>query len=377
MKKQWKTTTLASCVQLSSGGTPSMSKSDYWGGDIPWVSSKDMKSLRLYDTEDHITEIAVEHGAKLVPTGTILVAVRGMRLAKSLPIVEVQQPVSFNQDLKAIKCKENILSRFLLYWLISQEHELLGRCDEAAHGTKRLQTDRLLSMSIELPSLSTQLLIADILTAYDDLIDNNTRRIALLEESIHRLYQEWFVYLRFPGCDRVKVVDGVPEGWEKKTLSRLATLNYGKALKKDDRKTGTIPVYGSSGIVGYHNQALVSAPGIIVGRKGNVGSVFWASMPFYPIDTVDYIDGNESSFFLYHTLSKLTFVNTDAAVPGLNRNYAYSIELLLPSPSLIQDFESFVTPIHNQIECLRSHNQKLREARDLLLPRLMNGSLVV
>lgn len=227
------------------------------------------------------------------------------------------------------------------------------------------------------PSLSTQQRIANILSNYDRLIDNNTRRITLLEESIHRLYKEWFVQLRFPGWEKKVIVDGVPEGWKQVPLEKLATLNYGKALKKDDRETGLVPVYGSSGIVGYHSQALVEGPGIIVGRKGNIGSVFWSSISFYPIDTVYYVDRNESNFFLYYTLSNLSFINTDAAVPGLNRKYAYSLQVLLPEASVIKDFEIFATPVHGQIRNLDTHNHRLREARDLLLPRLMNGSIAV
>ncbi|MBW4641912.1 MAG: restriction endonuclease subunit S [Goleter apudmare HA4340-LM2] len=204
MKTQWIKTTLSSCVKLQSGGTPSKNNPDYWGGDIPWVSSKDFKSIRIYDTEDHITDLAVENGAKLVPPGTILLAVRGMRLAKELPLVEIQCTASFNQDLKALHCTELITPRFLLYWLLASSHQLMGKCDEAAHGTKRLQTQLLLSTPIELPPLTTQQRIAEILSTYDRLIDNNNRRIALLEQSIHLLYKEWFVHLRFPGYESVR-----------------------------------------------------------------------------------------------------------------------------------------------------------------------------
>jgi len=87
----------------------------------------------------------------------------------------------------------------------------------------------------------------------------------------------------------------VPEGWERKTLGDQVTLNYGKALKADDRVDGPFPVYGSSGVVGSHEKALVSGPGIIVGRKGNVGSVYWCAKDFYPIDTVYFIDAVTSS----------------------------------------------------------------------------------
>lgn len=235
----------------------------------------------------------------------------------------------------------------------------------------------ILSYSFALPPLATQQRIAEILSTYDNLIDNNNRRIALLEESIHLLYKEWFVRLHFPSYESVKVVDGIPDGWQRKSLKDIATLNYGKSLTKQDRKDGSIPVYGSSGIVGYHDKALVKGSGIIVGRKGNIGTVYWCPTSFYPIDTVYYIDSSEASFFLYHTLSNLSFISADAAVPGLNRNYAYSFPLLIPTNNLRESFEALAIPIYKQLHCLQVCNNRLTTARDLLLPRLMNGSIAV
>jgi type I restriction enzyme S subunit len=135
-------------------------------------------------------------------------------------------------------------------------------------------------MKVRAPDFPTQEAIASILAAYDDLIENNRRRMVLLEEAARQLYREWFVRLRFPGHEHARIIDGVPEGWERKTLGQHLTLNYGKALKADSRVEGPYPVYGSSGIVGTHEKALVKGPGIIVGRKGNVGSVYWSSSDF-------------------------------------------------------------------------------------------------
>ncbi|MCA9947137.1 MAG: restriction endonuclease subunit S [Anaerolineales bacterium] len=227
------------------------------------------------------------------------------------------------------------------------------------------------------PDLPKQKEIVKVLSAYDDLIDNNNRRIALLEEAIHRLYREWFVHLRFPGHENTPVVAGVPEGWEKRPLEKVGFLNYGKSLPKRNREDGDVPVYGSSGIVGTHNKALIPGPSIIVGRKGNVGSVFWSDQSSFPIDTVFYIAPEESSIFLYLNLQNQNFINTDAAVPGLNRNYAHKLPVLVPTERLLAQFEEMATPIHKQITTLQNYNAKLAEARDALLPRLMNGSLAV
>lgn len=246
--------------------------------------------------------------------------------------------------------------------------------DAAVPGLNR---DRAYSLPIRLPSLEQQSRIVEFLRQYDDLIEINRRRIQLLEESARLLYQEWFIHLRFPGHEQVKITDGVPEGWEKKPIKQIATLNYGKALKAEVRVPGSFPVYGSSGEVGSHEKPLVKGPGIVVGRKGNVGSVYWVNTDFYPIDTVYFISAEESSLFLYHALQNVQFINTDVAVPGLNRDMAYSREVLVPDGKNYQRFLSEVAPIQEQVNKLQDYNAKLAQARDLLLPKLMIGELTV
>ena len=213
--------------------------------------------------------------------------------------------------------------------------------------------------------------------AYDDLIENNRRRIALLEEAARLLYREWFVRLRFPGHERTKISDGVPEGWERTALGNIGQLNYGKALKADDRIDGEFPVYGSSGIVGTHHESYLQGPGIIVGRKGNVGSVYWTDEDFWPIDTVYFFEPSAVTLYIYYTLLNVAFISTDVAVPGLNRNFARSRKVLMASRQVRDAFEGVAVALHKQISLLRKKNESLSRARDLLLPRLMNGEIAV
>ncbi|MEE4539870.1 MAG: restriction endonuclease subunit S [Erythrobacter sp.] len=250
--------------------------------------------------------------------------------------------------------------------------------DYAGGAAQPLLTQGILSgVRVRVHGLNEQAAIADILSAYDDLIETNRRRIALLEEAARLLYREWFVHFRFPGHEHVPLTDGLPEGWERRTFGEIAELKYGKALKQENRVEGPFPVYGSSGVVGTHQAAMVEGPTIIVGRKGNVGSIFWSPVDLWPIDTVYFIPKVLVDFWLYLALPSAGFQNTDAGVPGLNRDFAYSRKLIQPPARLRRLFNEIVEPMFEQRATLETYNQKLAQARDLLLPRLMNGELAV
>jgi type I restriction enzyme S subunit len=241
--------------------------------------------------------------------------------------------------------------------------------------------DQIRSFRFCLPPLPTQRKIATILSAYDDLIENNLRRIKILEEMAQNLYREWFVKFRFPGHQHARFTNSplgrIPEGWEVKRLGDILGLNYGKALKQEDRCGGEVPVYGSSGVVGYHDVPLVNGPGIVVGRKGNVGSVYWCDKNFYPIDTAYFVTSKMPLLFLFYDLQTKNFLNNDAAVPGLNRNQAYSLETVKPPEDILTRFCQFADDFERQSAVLRLQNTILRHTRDLLLPRLISGEVDV
>ncbi|HQN10269.1 MAG TPA: restriction endonuclease subunit S, partial [Thermoanaerobaculia bacterium] len=143
------------------------------------------------------------------------------------------------------------------------------------------------------------------------------------------------------------------------------------------RERGPVPVFGSSGVVGFHSVSLTDGPGIIVGRKGNVGSVYWSDGPFFPIDTVYYVRTSLDLKYAFFNLQTQNFINNDAAVPGLNRNQAYSLPVVIPPVPLQEKFSGFVEPVFLQLRLLRKRNENLRFTRDLLLPRLISGELDV
>ncbi|MGI9059470.1 MAG: restriction endonuclease subunit S [Ktedonobacteraceae bacterium] len=277
---------------------------------------------------------------------------------------------------------EKVDTRFLFYYFFSEDwRTTISKNILSGSTVDRIPLTHFPSFKISLPPLPTQHKIAAILSAYDDLIENNMRRIAILEEMAQSLYREWFVHFRFPGHEKKSMVEPalgmIPEGWEVVKLGEVIELAYGKALKADMRVVGNILVYGSGGVIGYHNEGIVKGPGIIVGRKGNVGSVFWSDNDFFPIDTVFFVRSNVCLHYIYYNLQDQHFVNNDAAVPGLNRNQAYLLPFLLPDGPILSIFQEFIDPLFRQKQVLIKKNANLRQTRDLLLPKLIAGEVDV
>jgi type I restriction enzyme S subunit len=148
---------LRDLVTIRSGGTPSKSKPEFWNGDIPWVSPKDMKPREIWDSEDHITELSTTQAAlKLVPPESVLIVVRGMILVHTVPIRLTRRPVTINQDMKALIPREGVDPLFLRWALESIHSDLLASVSTASHGTKRLETDTLLRFALPVPPICAQ-----------------------------------------------------------------------------------------------------------------------------------------------------------------------------------------------------------------------------
>lgn len=183
----WEVVPLKYLVRLKSGGTPSKDNPQFWDGDVPWASAKDLKSELLADTIDHITDYAVEVGiASLVPSGATLVVVRGMILARMFPVVETVVPMAINQDLKAVLPLSSLEASFLAWLLRGSADESLLRLDEAGHGTKALRMDAWTSMQLPVPPQDEQQRISEFLCIatenLDQLKSKSERGIALLKE---------------------------------------------------------------------------------------------------------------------------------------------------------------------------------------------------
>ncbi|MCI0507045.1 MAG: restriction endonuclease subunit S [Gammaproteobacteria bacterium] len=170
----------------------------------------------------------------------------------------------------------------------------------------------------------------------------------------------------------------IPKGWEQKRIDDIMELAYGKALKSTDRLHGAVPVYGSGGVTGSHNKSLVDGPGIIVGRKGTVGSLYWEDRAFFPIDTVFYVRTNTPLTFCFYLLQTLGLdrMNTDAAVPGLNRDNVYRLPVVF-NAEVAAAFDRIIEHLRNLMRTNAQQSQFLASLRDVLLPKLLSGDLYV
>jgi type I restriction enzyme, S subunit len=250
-----------------------------------------------------------------------------------------------------------------------------------ATGTKVRHTapERIRAVETRLPPLDVQRTIAAVLDWLDDLIENNRRRVYALEEMARAVYHEWFVHFRYPGHENVTLVDSslgsIPDRWAVTTLGQVLELRYGKALKKESRSGGKVAVVSSAGVVGWHNRHLTEGPTIVVGRKGNVGSVTWVDGPCWPIDTAYYVETDLPLRYVVEQLRRTEFLNTHAAVPGLSREQAYSCPFLHPPDDLMKQFDELSQVLASQASAVAAQAERLVSMRDLLLPKLVTGQI--
>jgi type I restriction enzyme, S subunit len=250
-----------------------------------------------------------------------------------------------------------------------------------------LSLAKILSFPLRVPPLPIQQKITSIVGAYDDLIDNNRRRIALLEEAARMLYREWFVYFRFPGHEHVKMIsDGRPGSWQRERVTRVWDVAYGKNLPTSQiRDQGDYPVHGADGIIGYYNNKNVDESlCLITSRGAGSGNVRRTFGPTFVTNNCLVLRPNLLSDILHfhfaiHCMGELNLkdLKTGAAQPQLTISGISHLQVNVPSRALLQSYNDFVDPLFAHADLLRRQQALLERARDLLLPRLMNGEIAV
>lgn len=257
-----------------------------------------------------------------------------------------------------------------------------GEFDQYFSGTttiKHMPGEKIIKIKLALPDLKNQKRIGDILSAYDDLIENNRKQIKLLEEAAQRLYKEWFIDLRFPGWETTPIHDGIPEGWEEKRVTGLLEIKYGKDHKS--LADGKIPVYGSGGVMRKVDRVLYSGESILIPRKGSLNNIIYAAGDFWTIDTMFYsiprVPNIAKYMYIFLSCLDMYSFNIGAAVPSMTVNILDGIKVQLPESKALERFENMVAPLFRKIELLKKQSEIASESCDRLLPKLMNGEIEV
>lgn len=310
-----------------------------------------------------------------------------------------------NQRLgRIVDIDERRLDRRFLYYLFNTRG-VRQQISGSATGTKVRHTapERIGRVEVSLPPVTAQRRIATVLTAYDDLLENNSRRMELLEKAIRLLYREWFVYLRFPGHEHTRNIGPLPPGWERKAIGQVADCIGGGTPS-----TG-IPSYWEDGTItwvtptdvtrnkhfvlldaekkitelGLNNSSakLVPPHAILMTSRASVG--FFAVMGREVCTNQGFIsiaphDPSLSTYLLFQLserVEEIRSMGSGSTYPEVSRGKFRGFEVVVPPQRLLQEFDDQASPCLKQIRLLKQQNQKLRNARDLLLPRLMTGEI--
>jgi type I restriction enzyme S subunit len=273
--------------------------------------------------------------------------------------------------------------RFLYYWFLLAGKT--GTLEQYFTGAtiKHMPGEKLKSILIDMPPIETQQQITNILSAYDNLIENNQKQIKLLEEAAQRLYKEWFVDLRFPGHENVKIVDGVPEGWKLGVLADIAVFKRGKTITKTQTNAGNVPVVaGGLEPAYYHSVANTESPVITVSASGaNAGfarmyhTKIWASDCSY-IDSAGTKNLEWVYGFLKENKANIEAMQKGAAQPHVYAKDLNKMEVLFPNEVLMEQYQAISAPIFERIGQLEKIVKYLAESRDRLLPKLMNREII-
>ncbi len=369
-----------------------------YGGPYPFIQTADVKHSQLYITS--YSQTYSEKGlaqSKLWPTGTLCITIAANiadTAILSFPACFPDSVIGFIPDPE--KADVNYI-KYLFDAFLKKRYMKFTQ----GVAQDNLSQGKLLSIKFPVPNLTIQKKAASILSTYDDLIENNRRRIELLEESARLLYQEWFVRLRFPGYENTRIINGVPEGWKIVKLADLSLIN--KSNVSNGFK-GCIEYIDISSVVCGSITSSTSmdyseAPSRAK-RKIEHGDIIWScvrpnrksfaiiwnpsnktivSTGFAVISPSDL----ELSPFLYFSLTTQNYVDylekvaTGVAYPAVKPCDFENSLILFPTKKLISQFSEIAVPVFEITHNLRTQNQKLAEARDLLLPRLMSGEIEV
>ena len=364
------------------------------GNGFPLIRTPNIGKGRLILEGVHRVskEVYDKRNARAIPQDDDLILAREAP-AGNVAIIKNGEKVCLGQRTVLIRPNKNkVYPDFLAYYILApeQQYELLGSANGATVAHVNIPVIK--ALPVKLPEMERQKKVAGILKTYDDLIENNQKQIKLLEEAAQRLYKEWFVDLRFPGYEDVQIVDGVPEGWRKVTLSGIADVIMGQSPKSEfyNKDKEGLPFH--QGVGSYGNRfvkddtystsytRIAEAESILFSVRAPVGRLNITKNKIVIGRGLSAINHKEHlQSFLFYLLKERYFkedmVGNGSIFASISKNELLGQEFIVPSSSLQRKFDSIASSIDRQIDNLDTKISLLTEARDRLLPKLMSGEI--
>lgn len=385
--------------RVVTGKTPSTDKDEYFGGGIPFITPSDIDTYdkkHIVVTERTLSALGAKtiNGCKL-PAKSVCFVCIGSTIGK---MCMTRCPSYTNQQINSIIPNDLVHPDYLFYLLrfIRGYFQSIGGGTGSGKGIVNKTIFSKTKIWI-IKDKVQQYRIASTLSAYDDLIENNNRRIKILEQMAENLYKEWFVHFRFPGHEHTEFENGIPKGWilsssqiplscpmnwKYGTLDELGSFKRGKNITAEDMVCGSIPVI-SAGIEpsGYHNESNVQGKSLTISSSGaNAGFLKYHLSDIWAADC-SYCKDNGKIWFIYNALKFLQPVISNlqigAAQPHVYPKHINKLSTIIPDDAIIAKYCKIVGPFYNQIQSLSETNQNLIKQRDMLMPRLMSGKLKV
>lgn len=368
--------------------------------DYPYIRARDIKDGKINTDSLVYLEKDVQEKIKryIINSGDIAITIVGASVGDVGYASENVDGYNLTENaVRLTSFAKNVNSKYLFYILFQKQYRDYMQLIAGAAAQPKLGIYKIQRIKVELQNIEIQNKIANILSTYDNLIENNNKRIKVLEQMAESLYKEWFVRFRFPGHENIalqeqtpngwvissKATDMVcPEGWEYGEFSRLGNFIRGKNITAAEMIEGDIPVV-SAGLEpsGYHNAYNVSGRSLTISASGaNAGYLKYHLSDIWAADC-SYFQDDKKLWFVYNTLKFLQPVISNlqvgAAQPHVYPKNINKLCTIIPDDDTIQAYCDKVEPIYEQIRLLKEKNENLIKQRDMLLPRLMSGKLEV
>lgn len=388
MKSEWTYRPLGGLVSFASGGTPNKKRNDYWGGTIPWISAKTLKTEHVATSDLFITEEGLKAGSKIAPKGSILLLTRGSGLFNGIPIARVEKGVAFNQDIKCLDSYGEVENEFIFYWLLSQKDYLMAKVGVTGIGAGKFDLDFLQKLMVPIPSERERKSIVGFASSISEKIRCNAAVNDNLYAQVKAIFSENFLNLDF-----------LPDGWETGNLLDIADYLNGLAMQKyrpQDGESG-LPVLKikelRQGICDNNSELcspsikseyIIHDGDIIFSWSGSLLVDIWCggtcglNQHLFKVTSNNY---DKWFYYLWtaHHLDRFIAVAADKATTmgHIKREELEKAEVIIPSKCDYKRISTLIKPLFDLIISNRIENRKLTALRNTLLPKIMSGEIDV